>query len=148
MVEPRNSITLDSPSEILGYQESSLSKREPTQEVKTDEVGGSIGSVNTPTLDNNPMVEVLSMGFVNSGLDSSGSEELVLPPESFGLSVTDDLHTSPLVAENPIGSNSGESPMMVRDEICTPYIWVFLCGSNFLKPSQKRKLNSSNINHH
>ena len=69
--------------------------------MKTDEVGGSIGSVNTPTLDNNPMVEVLSMGFVNSGLDSSGSEELVLPPESFGLSVTDDLHTSPLVAENP-----------------------------------------------
>ena len=122
MVEPRNSLSLDSPSEPLSTPHSTykdlLSTSSKTELIKPVRRGESVsslsstGTIKTPTLDNDPTVEVLSMGFANSEeMESSASEELMLHPDSFGLN---DLGTSSLVAAPPTDSmNSTESPLMV-----------------------------------
>ncbi len=114
MVEPRTpSISLESPSELLHSRTDSvlsLSKKELVKTIKTEGIGHASMSMTTPTLDSNPMVEVLSMGYAgnNEGsMETSGG--VVLHPETFGL--TDDLNGGRSLIT--VSSNSRESPLMV-----------------------------------
>ena len=139
MVEPRSSsITLDSPNELSYADTLPLSKKELVKTIKTEELGHATSmTIDTPTLDGNPMIEVLSMGFAGNGgrgMETSSVEGLVLHPETFSLSVTDDLSTTgPLVADSAPSSNSQESPLMVRKSL---FIGVVLGKADRRLPDQ------------
>lgn len=120
-MDPKSSLSLDSPSDP--FQNSHTLKKELVKTIKrersTSSSCGSLTGLNTPSLDTDPTIEVLSMGFASStsnAMESTPPEDLVLHPDTFGFTGSNsNLNTSSLSmpTDTISSSNTQESPLMV-----------------------------------